>query len=831
MKAIWLLPCSRRADLLLPLFIFIAFTSVAAHRIAAQDIEPPPMRLDGVQPGGVRRSATESWGAFDFQITNISDIDRQARVVMFYEGEPEVQYGRELWIPANSVISTWMLTGPASNQQSGVLRDIQMLLYDRTGGQDLLMLPRTEERFRTRGVLYRKREPTTAILLEDRPLESPSFGRLPAPDTAADEAVRLVRTLRSAVKLSASVIEVNSSHLPPNPEAFGGIDHFVLASRRILDDPSGLQALRRWTAQGGKLWVMLDLVDLDVVAPFLGDALDFQIADRISLTSFRIAALNSGNIEQPKLQHYDRAVTFTRVLLPRGERPIHTIDGWPVWFTRPFGRGKIVFTALGPRGWHRPRVPPRDPPSPFELYPDLPFPDPPLQRFAEELNPPKEEDTYRAELFRPWLIDEIGFAVPNRTTVAWIFAAFAFGALVLGLLLRRAGWPTLQGWLAPTAALIVGIGFFAAGEWSRRAAVPTVAVAQIVEPAGGTDDSAVHGVLAAYRSDSGPAEPAGDHGGAFELDMAAMEGQARRYVQTDLDRWKWENLSLPGGIRFAPFRFTASMSEPISAVARFGPEGIEGRLMPGPFQAVQDALVTGSGGRNMAVHLQTDGSWRADSKDVLAPDLFLPNAVLTDEQQRRQELYRELLNKQRKERGVARPVLLAWAKPIDAGFHLVRDGRTVGTALLVVPIRFDRPEPGSRVAIPAPLVTWQRVLPGGLGKPTFDSVSQADQLLRFQIPVVALPLKIERVRLTAKIDALSRRVTISAGPEGSRTELHRAESPLDLIRVEIADPRLLQQDEQGGLYLNVHINDPSTLGTPQEWRIEYIDLEITGRAE
>jgi hypothetical protein len=799
--------------------------------LAAQDFEPPPMRLDGVQPGGVRRSATESWGSFDFQVTNISDLDRHARVVMFYEREPDVQYGRELWIPANSVMRTWMLTGPASQQESGVLRDIQMLLYDSTGGQDLLMLPRTEERIRTRGVVYRKREPTTAILLDDRPVEPPSFGRLPPPESIADEAVNLVRTVRSAAKLSAFVTEITSSQLPPNPEAFDGIDHFVLASRRILDDPSGLQALRRWTAQGGKLWVMLDLVGPDVVTPFLGDALDFQIADRISLTSFRVSAPNTGNIEEPPLQEYDHAVTFARVLLPHGERPRHTIDGWPVWFTRPYGRGKIVFTALGPRGWHRPRTPPRDPPSPFDMYPYLPVPNPPLQRFAEELHLPEEAETNRAELFRPWLIDEIGFSVPNRTTVLWIFAGFAGGAFILGLLLRRAGWQTLQGWLAPTAALIVGIGFFAAGEWSRRAAMPTVAVAQIVEPAAGTDDSAVHGILAAYRSGSGAAELGGDHGGAFDLDMKAMEGQARRYVQTDMDRWKWENLSLPGGVRFAPFRFTASAAGPISAVARFGPEGIEGRLTTGQFQDAEDALLTGVGGRNLAVRLQGDGKWRADSKDILPPDLFLPNAVLTDEQQRRQELYRELLKKPRMEHGTPRPVLLAWAKPADEGFHLVRDGRTVGTALLVVPIRFERPEPGSRVTIPASLLALQRVIPGGLGKPSLDSVSQVDQLLRFQLPAEVLPFRIERVRLTAKIDALSRRVTISAGPEGNRKELHHADSPLDLIRLEITDPQLLKQDEEGGIFLNVHINDPSSLGTPQKWQIEYIDLEIMGRAE
>jgi hypothetical protein len=824
----------------MPVALLISFTLsvIDTNSVAAQDNSPPPLRLDGVQPGGVRRTATESWGSFDFQVTNSSEIDRQARVVCFYEGQPDIQYARELWVPAHSTLSTWMLVGPSSTQESGVFRDIQMLLYDRTGGQDLLMLPRTEERYRARGVLYRKREPTTVVLLDDQPEEGQVFGRLPPPDSLSVEAVRLVRTFRCAAQLSGTVLTLTSSQLvphgslvPPNPEAFEGIDHFVLASRRILNDPLGLSSLRHWVEQGGKLWVMLDLLDLDVVAPFLGDALDFQMADRISLTSFRVDSPTAGRGNSPKLQQYEQAVTFSRIVLPRDERPRYTIDGWPVWFTRPYGKGKIIFTTLGPRGWHRPRKTPPDSPSPFELYSELPVPESHLQRLADELHLPQEEDPFDAHIFGPQLIDDIGYAVPARATVAWIFAGFVLVAFALGLFLRRIGWLTLQGWLAPAAALIVGVGFLAAGHWSRRAAAPTVAVAQIVEGVAGKDEAAVHGILAAYRPDSGPAEISGTRG-SFDLDMGGLEGQTRRYVQTDMESWKWENLALPGGVRHAPFRFTASTGEPISAIAHLGPDGIEGRLAHGPFQGVTDALLATPGGRHMAIRLQPDGRFRSASADVLPPGLFLADAVLTDEQQRRQEVYREFLRKPRWDRSDGHPLLMAWAKPIDAGFRIVPDGRLVGTALLVIPLRFTRPEKGSHVTIPAPLVSWQRVLPGGLGKPVLDSTSEADQLLRFQLPFESLPLKVERARLTAKVEAPSRRITIAAGGDGQQVVLHQVESPLDLVRVDIVDSRLLQLDEQGGLVLNVRINDPPLAGgTPQKWRIEYIDLEISGRAE
>src|SRR5207244_13298474 len=43
-------------------------------------------------------------------------------------------------------------------------------------------------------------------------------------------------------------------------------------------------------------------------------------------------------------------------------------------------------------------------------------------------------------------------------------------------------------------------------------------------------------------------------------------------------------LALPAGVRLAPFRYTAATGQPLTAVARFGPDGVEGKLTPGPFR-------------------------------------------------------------------------------------------------------------------------------------------------------------------------------------------------------------------------------------------------------
>src|SRR4051812_3338188 len=75
----------------------------------AQDRPAPDLRVSGVRPGGGRLTVTGSWCRFDFDVRNTSDADRLIRVLVFYPSQPDVQYGRDAWVPARSILSTWVL--------------------------------------------------------------------------------------------------------------------------------------------------------------------------------------------------------------------------------------------------------------------------------------------------------------------------------------------------------------------------------------------------------------------------------------------------------------------------------------------------------------------------------------------------------------------------------------------------------------------------------------------------------------------------------------------------------------------------------------------------
>src|SRR5262249_22521873 len=157
-------------------------------------------------------------------------------------------------VPARATLTTWLLVGQAADdpppsdsaadKPSPNRRKIQKLLYDRTDGQDRLILPgTTPERIRQEPIPYRKREPSTEIIIDERPVEGLALGRLPQPETRADEALQLARVFRATRNLSEIVRDVDRGPLPTTPDAMYGIDHIILASDRIANDLEGLQAL------------------------------------------------------------------------------------------------------------------------------------------------------------------------------------------------------------------------------------------------------------------------------------------------------------------------------------------------------------------------------------------------------------------------------------------------------------------------------------------------------------------------------------------------------------------------------------------------------------
>jgi hypothetical protein len=254
---------------------------------------------------------------------------------------------------------------------------------------------------------------------------------------------------------------------------------------------------------------------------------------------------------------------------------------------------------------------------------------------------------------------------------------------------------------------------------------------------------------------------------------------------------------------------------------------------------LSDAILNTASGRPMPVRLHSGGVFSVNSADILPEGLLIAESVLSDRQQRRQEMYRQILKRAETAPQGDGNVLLAWAEPIDMPFTLAPDARTVGNALLMLPLRLERPARGERVTIPAPLIRARRMLDSGPVKLPPESERPVEMDIRFQLPREALPFRVERAKFTARISAPFRRITVTGMGEPARVELHHVDSPLDPVRVEITDERCLSLDGDGGLHVNFAVSAPlsgssagkTSAGPNEKWILGDVELEVVGRAE
>ena len=221
---------------------------------------------------------------------------------------------------------------------------------------------RSDEKVRSRGMIYRARSESTCVIVD----RCEDDGDVPTPD--GQKALVAATVFRANRGLSPSVNAVSETLLPPMDEAYDGVDQVILAGNQLLTTRPVATPCGSGSGTGAYLWVMLDLVDprLGRRSPrrrrrhsLRGPGRPDDRADR-SGTGRRRKSAPTPDFDQP--------VDLVRVELADRDRVLHTVNGWPASFLRPFGRGRILFTTLGVEAWHRPRTA-RDGRSPVRHLP------------------------------------------------------------------------------------------------------------------------------------------------------------------------------------------------------------------------------------------------------------------------------------------------------------------------------------------------------------------------------------------------------------------------------------------------------------------------------
>lgn len=754
--------------------------------------------------------------------------------LLHFESDPTLQYGRQFWLPPRSKRQSWVLIRLPDEPQNAQAVQTRTVLYDRTGS-DESRVPGPGGQIFYDGILPLDPQDDVTVLISD---EAP--GNTEAADSEPGSLGRAAAmALRTSTGRSPRIRELNGPFLPPIVEALDRMDHLILRGDRLARDAAGLKAVRRWLHRGGRLWIMLDQVQPETVELLLGEACELEIVDRTELTQVQIEGLGRAardSDQQPR--EFEIPVEMVRVL-GRNFEAIHTVNGWPASFWQQVGAGEVLYTTLGVEAWLRPRTP-RDV-LPLDSNDQVRYlAREPLAHLAKRLLNPVEPviPPLQPQDFEPYLAEQVGYEVAGRGTVAAILALFCASLVAARVVSSRRKRSDQIGWLAAAAAAFATVLLGAMGAQSRLSIPSTVAEAQIVTAVPGSAEVQASGLLMFYNQGASPARIGARRGGLFFADMSGFEGETRRMVWTDLDQWHWENLTLPAGTRLAPFEQSVPIEMPIEARAAFGPEGLNGNLAAGPLEKVGDLVLATPSGQHIAVGLDERGRFTAGPEHALAAGEFITGTILDDEQRRRQRLYAGLFEKYRP----ARPTLFLWASPLETEFLYPEASRRLGSALVSVPLRFERTPSGGPVLIPAPLITYRSVQDpsGQRSLSPYDNFrgqwnehsGPSESWLRFQLPEEVLPLQVDEATVTIRIHGPAERLSI-VGPIGGRMEsLAVRERPVGTIRLGIEDAERLQIDDQGGLLLGLHVSATPSIarsGSKDYWQIVSLHLEVTGR--
>ncbi|MGM0491288.1 MAG: hypothetical protein ACQESR_31565, partial [Planctomycetota bacterium] len=797
---------------------------------------------------GARRYRPGRWGLVEFHAINSTDEMAEVQGVLRFVEDPTIQFSRRASIPPHSVFrSTCPVLVPESIPDHTRNMEVLTEQIEPPRGTDSKTARTPQEvRMSAKPILLDREKPTVGMISELQRMpphrHKSSFHTAPFElDPAADRpAYEMVLAAKRAQNLSRRVSVFDPEDLPASPACLDVLDVLVLSSDRLAADPAGISMVRDWVLGGGVLWIMLDEVQEKTVSAVMGDAFSCSIVDRVQLTSFRLRDANALERDRGEQMEFESPVSFVRVV-PEEVTTRHAVNGWPASFWQPFGAGKVYFTTLSPNAWMRPVTAEDPPPRSRSDATDF-FPRHALQQVASACFIQREQPPLDTETLTPFLSRQIGYRILGRGTVSAVLVLFCLALIGAGWWCFRVGRPERVLWVAPVVAGGCGLFFLIAGTITKKSVPSTAATMSRVTLERGVGVGHSSGLVAIYNQGASQDRMGARRGGLFFPDMTAMSGRNRRITWTDEGAWHWEDLVLPPGVRTAPFQRAVDMETAMDCRARFGPDGLRGRLEPLATSRWEDAIIAVSQGNVMAVSIDAEGRFHGGPDDVLARDAYVSGSLLSDEQVRRGAIYNRLVSAAGGGEFPPRPLLHVWSDPWELGFFFPQDTR-IDSTLVSIPVRLERTKPNSRVLIPAPFVVYRSVA-GPDGRPSVAYSNMAGkwvecklattQWLRFQMPLSVLPLQLEKASLSLGIRAPSRSVEIVV-PVGDELEVVRRWShPIGTYGCTIEGQERLGLDKDGGLRLGVRVSEDEAAepGKPMAqatWKIERVQLEVGGR--
>jgi len=835
-------------------------TSAPAAEIAdapaATRPPPPPPALE-ITTSSLLQHRLGEWSALDIRATNPTSEPKEAIVSILFEGGQR-QYARRLWVPANGDRTTWLpIKVPAEAKSEGGLEYTALILE---AGSDRELLTRREGEGLTSGAVLRiSTDPVRSALMMPRPTLNPTL----AWESLRREWPQVLAAARTSRSLNPTSPLLVPDFLPPWPMASRGLDVLLLATDRLENDTAGIAMLRGWVRDGGRLWIALDAVAPETVEAILGHDSGIEVVDRVEIDRFTVQTRDRENdMERTDEIDLEVPVDMVRVVTSHADVPSR-VEGWPAAIWVPCGQGDVLITTIGPRAL---------------VQPDGITATGATATLATRLlaGRPDRLDVSRLQ---GGLEKQIGYATPSRGVAATILGLFCGALLLVGWRWGARHHLDRLAWFVPAASVAAAALLGLVGAASSRSVAPTIASATLLRLAPSTDEALLDGAAAVFDRESRATAWTGRER-TWVFPDASQGTNGERVTWLDDDRETTQNTTTHAGsvdklaLRGAPPLVAGGMVR-----ARFGPEGLEGRIDPGGLANLRDPAIVGMPGPAQAVTLGADGRFVAGVDGVMAAGQYNPASILSADARWRQEATRRLLQtpeeylsesarpKAQAPSGIAgalalrrRPWMLFWCDP-ELGLTWDPPAGYVErhATLALAPLDIEKTPSGTPFRIPPPFLPARSGL-GVQGRSNaFDSrrgewvkglTTATDTVLRFQIPDAVLPCTLQRGRLAIRINAPSRDVTVGAFRDGEPVVLERMSEPNGVFDINLGPEHLAI--DGGAVPISIAISrtvaeraedaqgDAPALDKKQyeqqidtavssTWDIDYVRLSVDGR--
>ena len=793
----------------------------------------------GLTPAGIQRHVAGRWATLAVNGTNRSSRDVEETAIVMIGEESGLQYGRRMWIPAGTRRQAWLPIQIPDQIYSDQLQ-IPMTsihLKESKGGEsfhaNFVGMPMSE-----RALLLSWEESRAAVILEPINGSVDSF-------RIAEKLTKTIYAGRDLVVPSTQdlgLVQLGGLFLPPTANPLDSLDQIVIANDRLLADTVAVARLRAWLHSGGRIWIMADQISPDAVRALLGDAVCYSVVDRVQLNDFELERIAPPLEKSNPTEHWssETPVEMVRVLVDNAE--VHSkVDGWPAAFWMQIGHGEVLFTTLEAPGWLHGE-------TPTEALRALS-----KRFFLQRLDPPKH-----TEALSNYLSKEIGYRIPGRGIIAAVLGAHILVVLAAGIWLARLKELQYMGYLIPVAAVLATITLVAVGDRQTTAVPSTIATGQIVHALADSSQAQVESVAAIYSQETQPLPITSAPASVTQLSNDESSGEVKRILWNDRGESNWLFVEQrQGKVQHVQTNAIVNLPEAWSVRVRFTPNGLEGRIAGVNPEICRDPVVVSAASPTMSIKLDpSSGNFTSGFDDVLLPDQFYDDTLISDVQQDRQAMTRQLRDTDSTFFS-RQPSLLFWTEPVDAGVTFGEGFVRRGWALASIPIRIERLEPGSEFQVPAGFLRLESHAgakgPSSVFNPEtgrwLDSMNKpTESELRCVLPRALLPCQLRRCRVVMKVTAPGRRVEVQGMVAGQYQTLHQVESPAGRIEFEIDQPEVLDLDSKGGFLLLIAVSEteqerldqqepPEIEGAPSTayanvsrstWAIDYVHLNVEG---